>query len=65
LLSSSVSGAGLACAVPFLRGIDGLMGLVIIGLGVYEAWKLTAAKPLNIVGPIELAPPALAESQSA
>jgi hypothetical protein len=41
----------LMLAVPFLGGIENLLGLVIIGIGVYEAWKINKRVPLAIAGP--------------
>ncbi len=45
-----------ALAAPFLAGVRNLMGLVIIAIGVYQAWKLTRAVPLSLTGPFTLAP---------
>jgi hypothetical protein len=45
-----------ACAAPFLAGVQNLMGLVIIGIGMYEAWKLNKRVPLVISGPHAIAP---------
>ena len=45
-----------ALAAPFLFGVGNLMGLVIIAIGVYQAWKLTRAVPLSLTGPFTLAP---------
>jgi hypothetical protein len=39
------------CAVPFLAGLQNIMGIVIIGIGLYEAWKLNKRIPLTITGP--------------
>jgi membrane-associated phospholipid phosphatase len=51
--------AGLAS--PFLElteGVSGLIGLVIIFVGIRIAWKMTAAPPLEILGPFQAnAPP--------
>ena len=44
-----------ACALPFLAGIQNVVGLIIIGIGVYEAWKLNRRVPLMITGPHALA----------
>jgi hypothetical protein len=46
--------------VPFLGGTSNIIGLFIIGIGLYEAWKLTRALPLTVLGPypIESAAPA-------
>lgn len=41
----------LAFAAPFLGGFENIMGIVIIGIGVYEAWKLNKRQPLEITGP--------------
>jgi len=42
---------GLAYELPFLGGAQNIMGLIIIGIGLYEAWKLTRALPLQVLGP--------------
>ena len=41
----------LAFAAPFLGGFENIMGIVIIGIGVYEAWKLNKRQVLEITGP--------------
>lgn len=41
----------IACAAPFLAGLENIIGLVIIGIGMYEAWKLNRRLPLVITGP--------------
>jgi hypothetical protein len=41
----------LAFAAPFLGGVQNIMGIVIIGIGVYEAWKLNKRQVLEITGP--------------
>jgi hypothetical protein len=54
----------VACAAPFLAGLQNIIGLVIIGIGMYEAWKLNRRVPLVITGPHVLSPaPAAAISQ--
>jgi hypothetical protein len=45
----------LACAAPFLAGIQNIIGLVIIGIGMYQAWKLNRRLPIVITGPHTLA----------
>jgi hypothetical protein len=42
-------------AVPFLAGVENLLGLLIIGIGLYEAWHLNRRGILNISGPFRLA----------
>jgi hypothetical protein len=51
---------GIALASPFLGGARNFMGLIIIGIGLYEAWKLTSAVPVQVLGPfaINTSPPA-------
>ncbi len=46
---------GVAYAVPFLAGIKNIVGLLIIGFALYEAWKLNKRVPLRITGPYKLA----------
>jgi hypothetical protein len=47
----------LAAAAPFLAGFENVIGLLIIGFALWEAWKFNARRPLPITGPYELAPP--------
>jgi hypothetical protein len=51
---------GIALASPFLGGVQNFMGLIIIGIGLYEAWKFTRPVPVQVLGPfaIEVSPPA-------
>ncbi|MBI4421923.1 MAG: hypothetical protein HY560_13950 [Gemmatimonadetes bacterium] len=46
---------GLLYALPFMAGLENIMGLVIIGIGLYEAWKLSQRATLTISGPYQLA----------
>jgi len=43
-----------AYASPFLGGVQNIMGLFIIAIGLYEAWKLTRAVPLQVLGPFPI-----------
>ncbi len=43
---------GIAFASPFLAGADNIMGLVIIGIALYEAWKLN--RRVTVSGPFRL-----------
>jgi hypothetical protein len=54
----------LACAAPFLAGAQNLMGLIIIGIGLYEAWKINKRVPLTITGPHALARPPATMSEA-
>lgn len=46
-----------ALAIPFLAGVDNLMGLVIIGIGLYEAWKVNRGAPFSVTGPFTVGQP--------
>jgi hypothetical protein len=48
-LFSLVMLIGLTLALPFLAGFENIIGIVIIGIGVYEAWKINR-RP-DITGP--------------
>jgi hypothetical protein len=41
----------IACAAPFLAGFENIIGLIIIGIGLYEAWKLNRKEAFEITGP--------------
>jgi hypothetical protein len=41
----------IAIAAPFLAGFENILGLIIIGIGLYEAWKLNRRTELTITGP--------------
>ena len=41
----------IACAAPFLAGFENIIGIVIIGIGLYEAWKLNRRTTVTITGP--------------
>jgi hypothetical protein len=43
------------CATPFLGGLDNVIGILIIGIGLYEAWKLNRRRELVITGPHTIA----------
>lgn len=49
-----------ACAVPFLAGAQNFMGWIIIGIALYQAWKINRRVPLEITGPYKIAPAASA-----
>jgi hypothetical protein len=35
---------GLVLALPFLGGVQNIMGVIIIGIGLYEAWKSASSR---------------------
>jgi hypothetical protein len=41
----------LTLALPFLAGFENLMGLLIIGIALFEAWKVNKAPPFSLSGP--------------
>ncbi len=50
-------------AIPFLGGFQNILGILIIGFGLYQAWKINQRQPLLIEGPFQVgktAPPAAA-----
>jgi hypothetical protein len=55
--------AALIAPVVMLASFDNLIGIVILGIGVYEAWKLSAAPAISVQGPftLEAAAPAAAD----
>jgi hypothetical protein len=46
---------GLLLALPFLGGLQNIMGLIIIGIGLYEAWKFNRKGQVTITGPHAIA----------
>jgi hypothetical protein len=50
----------LLLASPLLGGLQNILGILIIGLGLYEAWKLNKRTVLQIAGPFQIGRPAAA-----
>ena len=46
---------GLVLALPFLGGVENIMGMIIIGIGLYEAWKFNRKGRVTITGPHAIA----------
>jgi hypothetical protein len=46
---------GLLFALPFLAGIENVIGILIIGFALYEAWKLNRRVELTVTGPHQVA----------
>jgi hypothetical protein len=44
----------LSMAAPFLAGIQNVIGILIIGFALYEAWKLNKRVPLAVSGPFRV-----------
>jgi hypothetical protein len=51
----TVSAAGsmllLAIAAPFLAGFENVIGILIIGFALWQAWQMNAFRPVVITGP--------------
>jgi hypothetical protein len=41
----------LAALIPILAGFSNIIGLLIIGIAVFEAWKLNRKATLDVSGP--------------
>jgi hypothetical protein len=48
---------GVTLISPFLEITEAPLGALIIGIGLWEAWRRTRAVPLRIEGPFRVAPP--------
>jgi hypothetical protein len=46
---------GIAFVAPVLAGIQNIIGMLIIGFAVYEAWKINKRVPIVINGPYNVA----------
>ncbi len=44
----------IAFVAPFLAGLENIIGLLIIAIGLYEAWKMNKRAVLEITGPHRL-----------
>ena len=42
--------------LPFMQGLSSIIGLFIIFIGLFEAWKLNKRVPIVVEGPLEAAP---------
>jgi hypothetical protein len=47
----------VAVAAPFLAGPENILGLLIIGFALYQAWRMNARAPLVFTGPYALGTP--------
>jgi hypothetical protein len=45
---------GFAAIIPFLGGVQNILGIVIIAIGVWQAWKINRPPDLPIAGPFEI-----------
>jgi hypothetical protein len=44
----------IACIAPFLGGAQSILGLMIIGFALWEAWKINRAPDLKVTGPFRV-----------
>ncbi len=44
----------LILAIPFLGGVQNLMGILIIGIALHQAWRVNANTPRQIEGPFQI-----------
>jgi len=49
---------GVLYAAPFLAGLENVIGILIIGFALYEAWKLNRRTELRVSGPHRVSPTA-------
>lgn len=47
----------LALVSPFLAGFENILGIIIIGFGLYQAWKINTRQDLSIQGPFTVISP--------
>ena len=57
--------AVIALAAPFLGGFQNIIGIVIIGIALYEAWKMNRPQPLEVSGPHRVGAPVEPEGGAA
>jgi hypothetical protein len=48
----------IAFIAPVLAGLQNIIGLLIIGFALWEAWKINKARQLNFTGPFSVNPQA-------
>jgi hypothetical protein len=44
----------IAFAAPFLAGFENIIGIVIVGIGLYEAWKINRKPDRTVTGPFRI-----------
>jgi hypothetical protein len=45
---------GLAFVAPFLMGFENIIGVIIIAIGLYEAWKINRKPDRTVTGPFRI-----------
>ena len=54
ILTGLILMAGVLFAMPFLAGMENIIGLLIIGFGLYQAWSLNRKTVLRVSGPFRI-----------
>jgi hypothetical protein len=54
ILTGLILIAGVLFAMPFLAGMENIIGLLIIGFGLYQAWSLNRKTVLRVSGPFRI-----------
>jgi hypothetical protein len=49
--AGAVALLALAAAAPFLAGFENVLGILIIGFALYQAWQMNRRVPMTISGP--------------
>ena len=49
-----VAVVGIAFAAPFLMGFENIIGVIIIAIGLYEAWKINRKADRTVTGPFRI-----------
>jgi hypothetical protein len=50
-----VFAVAISLVAPFLLGLENLIGLIILGISMYEGWKINVRQPVPVEGPFPLA----------
>lgn len=48
---------GVAAALPFLAGLGNIIGILIIGFALYQAWKMNKRSDIQFSGPYQVGAP--------
>lgn len=54
LVVALVAVVAIAFAAPFLMGFENVIGIVIIAIGLYEAWKINRKPDRTVTGPFRI-----------
>jgi len=51
---TGIAAVVLAFVAPFLMGFENIIGVIIIGIGLYEAWKINRKPDRTVTGPFRI-----------